>query len=462
LIRLKRCGPEFRLRIRCLDPATARIPAAIHIAVFNPVTRFSISSRAAVAFPRIPLSALPGDALPRLIGGGSLGVAVRLELGPRLLARGGDAGPLCAGARGLRERLAREGACGGGRPPEPRGGEERHRRRHALFDALHAVNGGLDPRPEGPVRAMLMDRECRPPEELGRVPRACAEPGGEEDAPDGPQPAEWSEGAPFLAPARSRSGPSRRPDFAALLSRARHSSSRPASPVPESPPPPPLPNREAFGIVGLTNTQSSSYMNCVLQLLFHCASSRTGVLSAEAEASAPIAALQQLFRDLGESTVDCSANAFIKSMGGHLRSRDAGEALLSVSRLINEVRLFLTTICTTTTWPGGSKCVPNPGQTIVRVGARAARSISDCISAFLRPQWLNEDMIEGQPTRATLVRSFASVSSIFVLHLTSFTNISPDAACFTVDDQVSVPVGTNQVLCRLAPLSSIPQVIMRQ
>jgi hypothetical protein len=136
---------------------------------------------------------------------------------------------------------------------------------------------------------------------------------------------------------------------------------------------------------------------------------RNAVLAAAPREPSPLARLQQLFREMGGSAVDCSSNPFIESRGGHLLADNPNN---------NDVG-------------GGSKAVANPGQPNERLD-RPVRS------GIHKPEWVSGDVVEGQPTGVAVARSFAAVSAVFVVKATRFCNGGAITKPIDVGDQVSV------------------------
>jgi hypothetical protein len=193
------------------------------------------------------------------------------------------------------------------------------------------------------------------------------------------------------------------------------------SPSPPPPPPPP-PNRQRFGIVGILNNNGCCYFNCVFQVLFYCLPFRQQVLSLEAPSGAPLDALKCLFHDLIESPIDCSGLEVIRSMGGHIGSRDAAVAFVAITDLFEKAELFQLTLQSRVEWPGGSQLYVDGPQPLVLVAARECQTLSDCLRVFSAPQSIENFLVDGEPTVVSVSREFNSVSQILMVQLSRFKN----------------------------------------
>jgi hypothetical protein len=164
----------------------------------------------------------------------------------------------------------------------------------------------------------------------------------------------------------------------------------------------------------------------------------------------PQTTLQFPFREFAESPTDCFLKEFIDALGGHLKSRDANEAFVEVIGLVDHSDLFDVSLRSRVEWPGGERLFSDGAQPLVRLAVRECGSIRDCLAEFLSPQFVDDFLVDGKPTRVSLSREFDSVSRVLVLQLSRFKNgRQPATQPIKPDDTIEVPVNEKTVAFRL-------------
>jgi hypothetical protein len=187
--------------------------------------------------------------------------------------------------------------------------------------------------------------------------------------------------------------------------------------------PSPPPNREQFGMVGLRNTDGCCFLNCVLQLLFHCVAFRQHVIAVDPAPGGPLAVLQSLFVEMADSPDDCCPDALIRALGDCLSWSDAGDAFLALVALVSDFRLFDAPFRTIVSWDGGSRDTFDPPSPVVAVTAHEFHSLRECVGELGAPAFLENYLIDPATdlkARVKLTREFAEIPGVLVLQLLRF------------------------------------------
>jgi hypothetical protein len=194
------------------------------------------------------------------------------------------------------------------------------------------------------------------------------------------------------------------------------------------------PNREQFGIVGLSDTGGSSSLNSTLQVLFHCPAFRRLIFDIDARAdgrSNVLLNLQILFHDMQLSGWDCSPIAIVNSIGRD-QGRDATEIW---GFLVDNIRdklppalrgrldalFFTSSVLYMRNDEVGVPDTTAESFSLLTVSITGCRTIQEAVQGFFAEQAVDDYEIEGVGARRIQIRhEVTRAPEVLALQLTRY------------------------------------------